>query len=141
MPNHFHFLIQANSASVKAVKETPIKINATSEAFRLMLSSYTKAIQKQELLTGNLFQQKTKARCVDEYATVAFHYIHQNALRAKLVRRAENWRWSSLPEYIGSSCEAICNKEIAYRHFGLSPETVLAETYATLPAEFVRKIF
>ena len=60
MPNHFHFLIHANDDTVKIIKEIPIKINALTEGFRLLLSSYTQGINKQENRTGNLFQQKTK---------------------------------------------------------------------------------
>src|SRR5258706_5535453 len=74
MPNHFHFLIQANTRSITIVKDTPVKINALTEGIRILLSSYTKAIQKQESFTGNLFQQKTKFKCVDDYLETAFHY-------------------------------------------------------------------
>ena len=72
MPNHFHFLIRANSFSTRIVKEGTIKINALTEGIRMLLSSYTKAIQKQESLTGNLFQQKTKFKCVDDYLGLPF---------------------------------------------------------------------
>lgn len=33
MPNHFHFLLYANAASEKIVKETPIPINALTEGY------------------------------------------------------------------------------------------------------------
>jgi len=66
MPNHFHFLIHANEASVKPVKELPIKINALTEGFRLLLSSYSQGINKQEKRTGNLFQQKTQLKNISE---------------------------------------------------------------------------
>ena len=41
MPNHFHFLIHANTDTEKIIKETPLKINALTEGIRLLLSSYT----------------------------------------------------------------------------------------------------
>lgn len=56
MPNHFHFLVQANHETCKLVKHTPIEINTLTEGIRLLLSSYAKAIQKQENHVGNLFQ-------------------------------------------------------------------------------------
>ena len=58
MPNHFHFLIHANTETEKIIKETPLKINALTEGIRLLLSSYTQGINKQNNRSGNLFQQK-----------------------------------------------------------------------------------
>jgi len=47
---------------------------------------------------GPLYQGRFKSFVVqrDEYLLTAGRYIERNPLRAKLVRRAENWRWSSL---------------------------------------------
>jgi putative transposase len=48
--------------------------------------------------TGPIYQGRFKSFPVqedDHYFTVC-RYVERNALRAKLVRRAENWRWSSL---------------------------------------------
>ena len=58
MPNHFHFLMQANQETQKIVKETPNKINALTEGVRIMLSSYTRAIQKQESMVEVCFSRK-----------------------------------------------------------------------------------
>jgi hypothetical protein len=48
---------------------------------------------------GSLFQQKTKARCVSDekflYADTAFYYIHQNLMKAGLMKRIEDWEFSS----------------------------------------------
>ena len=48
----------------RSIKHSPIEINMFTAGIRLLLSSYTKAIQRQESFTGNLFQQKTKSKCV-----------------------------------------------------------------------------
>ena len=47
---------------------------------------------------GPLYQGRYKSFVVqrDDYFLTAARYIERNPLRAKLVRRAENWRWSSL---------------------------------------------
>lgn len=140
MPNHFHLLVQANASSVALVKETPIKINALTEGIRMLLSSYAKAIQKQESISGNLFQQKTKFKCVDNYLSTAFHYIHQNAFRANLVHRLEDWTWSSLPEYLDLNSDEICKKEITYSFMDLKKERMLQDSYAAIPDEFIQKI-
>jgi hypothetical protein len=53
-----------------------------------------KGINKQRQKTGNLFQQKTKAKCIDDdeknYDITAFHYIHQNSIRAGLVQKKKS---------------------------------------------------
>jgi putative transposase len=140
MPNHFHFLIRANSCSTKIVKEKPIPINALTEGIRLMLSSYTKAIQKQESITGNLFQQKTKFKCVDEYLPTVFHYIHQNALKAKLVNRLEDWKWSSIQEYLGRVKTQLCKREIANQYVEVNWERLLEESYLVIPDDIQSRI-
>jgi putative transposase len=48
--------------------------------------------------TGPIYQGRFKSFPVqedDHFLTVG-RYVERNALRAKLVERAENWRWSSL---------------------------------------------
>lgn len=47
---------------------------------------------------GHVYQGTYKSFPVqrDEHLLVVIRYVERNALRARLVRRAENWRWSSL---------------------------------------------
>jgi putative transposase len=82
MPNRFHFLVYTSKESTQWIPKTPIPIQNLTEGIRLLLSSYTKGLQKQQGFKGNLFQQKTKAKAVSDnditYAATAFHYIHQN---------------------------------------------------------------
>ena len=48
--------------------------------------------------TGHLYQGRFKSFVVqrDEYLLTVCRYVERNALRAKLVDRAEVWQWSSL---------------------------------------------
>jgi putative transposase len=48
--------------------------------------------------TGHLYQGRFKAFPIqtDEHFYTVCRYVERNPLRAKLVRRAENWRWGSL---------------------------------------------
>jgi REP element-mobilizing transposase RayT len=140
MPNHFHFLIYATNDTVAHVKETPVKVNALTEGIRLLLSSYTKAIQKQEGITGNLFQQKTKCVCADDYLTTAFHYIHQNPFRANLVHRIEDWSWSSFPEYLGLAPAGICARDLMEEYIGTDEDRLLTDAYAAIPDEFISSL-
>ena len=92
MPNHFHFLLYTKS---------DFNEKNFTDAIRTTLSSYTRAIHKQEKITGSLFQQNSKKKEVlnDFYAEVCFHYIHQNPVMSRLTKKMEEWTHSSFNEY------------------------------------------
>lgn len=127
MPNHFHLLINAGEDFVH--KEF-------SSKFKTMLSSYTRALQKQENFVGSLFQQNSKAKEINnnEYATTCFHYIHQNPLRARLVNKMENWQHSSFNQYYLSS-EGFCDRQSAKELLDISdnPKIFYEESYKMIP--------
>src|SRR5436190_1941818 len=64
MTNHFHFLIEVTEKSLSPIRSGGIIMPAITNGFRLLQSSYAKGINKQQERTGNLFQQKTKAKLV-----------------------------------------------------------------------------
>ena len=145
MPNHFHFLIYANESTSRLSKTFPIPIFKMADDLGQLLSSYTKAINKQQGNTGSLFQQRTKSKQVrdnlNNYSTTAFHYIHQNPLKAGLVNRLEDWKYSSFREYAGLSNASICNKTLANDILGLNPQTFVTDSYAVLNDDLVKNIF
>jgi putative transposase len=64
--------------------------------------------------SGHLYQGRFKSFAVqdDEHFLTVCRYVERNALRANLVRRAEDWRWGSLYRwYCGSAKEKslLCN--------------------------------
>ncbi|HEX5150408.1 MAG TPA: hypothetical protein VFW07_03105 [Parafilimonas sp.] len=117
MPNHFHFLVNTTEASCTMVEKQNLPVQRLTESIRLLLSSYTKGIQKQQQFKGNLFQQKTKAKPVSgterSYAFIAFNYIHQNPYNAGLVKKIEDWEFSSFRDYIGMRKGNLCNQQLA----------------------------
>jgi len=85
-----------------------------------MLHSYTRAVNIQENRSGNLFREETKAICLNEikglfsnwftsygvkimnvqipefqYPQSCFNYIHANPVKAGLVKKPEDWEFSS----------------------------------------------
>jgi putative transposase len=121
MPNHFHFLIHANEATTQMIGTT-IKRSALSEGFRLLLSSYSKGINKQEGFSGNLIKQNTRSKCVYNtvedtvnYTGTCFTYIHQNPVRAGLVNEMDKWEYSSYKDYARLRNGDLCNLELAAR--------------------------
>lgn len=136
MPNHFHFLLMVNKVGCTYLHgSSPIAGNQQrfSRSLGTLLSSYTRAINKQEGRTGSLFRAKTKAKdgwidgfiTVDskegyrlfrpdnDYARTCFDYIHINPVEAGLVKRPTDWPFSSARDYAGLSNGTFCHKELA----------------------------
>ncbi len=95
MPTHFHILLRCET-------ETSADL---SNAFAVVLRSYTRAINKRFGRTGSLFQQNTKAKEItdERYLLTLISYIHQNPLRAHLVSTLNEWKYSSYRQIAGDS--------------------------------------
>jgi REP element-mobilizing transposase RayT len=104
MPNHFHFLVNTNLQSIKIRKVGSLNLSELSNGIRMLLSSYSLAINKQEKSTGSQFRQNTQAKLLNieevNYPFTCFQYIHQNPLKAGLVERMEDWEYSSFKDYL-----------------------------------------
>ncbi len=144
MPNHFHILIATDRRSAFEKIVAGQKRNVLSEGFRNMLSSYSQAINKQNGSTGSLFQQNTKAKAVAagsrSYDLLCFHYIHQNPLIANLVKKMEDWQYSSFRDYCDLRKDSFCNIELATQLLGIKPETIYPDSYQMINADDVSKI-
>ena len=84
MDNHYHLLI-----------ETPEPNLVTG--MRRLNGVYTQAFNRRHRRVGHLFQGRYKAILVDKdaYFLELCRYIVLNPLRAKAVKRQEQWPWSS----------------------------------------------
>ncbi len=135
MPNHFHFMISGNANSEKTVKYGKSTVNIFSENLRIMLSSYTQAINKQEKRTGSLFQQNSKLKPLNDifygkiskpdeigYDYYCFHYIHNNPVVSGLVKTKEDWEFSSYRDYMGLRNGSLVNKTHALKTISLEDD-------------------
>ena len=138
MPNHFHFILTPNENACKQIimAEKTTEMQYLSKQIGITLSSYTKAINNQNNTSGNLFQKKTKAKCLHnrlqdtlnyqapesafDYLTNCFLYVHQNPLKAGLVKNLKDWPYSSWPDYAGLRNGGLCNQEKLFQLTGLS---------------------
>ena len=71
-----------------------------------------------------LLQGRFKAILVDmdEYAKELLRYIHLNPIRAKMVDRLQDYRWSSYPDYIGNrNPPAWLERDFILGYFGKKP--------------------
>jgi len=59
--------------------------------------------------TGHLFQDRFKSEKVesDEYLLTVIRYIHQNPVKAGMVKLAEDWKWSSCSSYYSDKSEPV----------------------------------
>lgn len=154
MPNHFHLMISVNQVSV-AISELvtasdsegftssetltkPSKMRTLNDSIGIILRSYSRAIQKQQKITGSLFQKETKAFSLTEpqgispayfnshfgmignlnlpetnYLNVCFNYIHANPVNDRLVSNPENWEFSSYRDYFCGRKGKLVNRELA----------------------------
>ena len=135
MPNHFHFMIHANANSEKTKKYGNSRVNIFSENLRIMLSSYTQAINNQENRRGSLFQQNSKLKPLNDifygkistignlgYDYYCFHYIHNNPVKAGLVKNCEDWEFSSYKDYMGFRNGSLINREFVLNSISLEKE-------------------
>jgi len=88
MPNHWHLLLW------------PRHDGELSEILRWITVTHTQRwhVHHHTAGTGPIYQGRFKSFPVqtDEHFLAVSRYVEHNALRAKLVTRAEDWRWSSV---------------------------------------------
>ena len=146
MPNHFHLMIFVRETNLEVIDNTGQTTSSRqtsltdknmsmadeniskklTRSLAVMLSSYTRALNKQQNLSGSLFRQKTKALCLTridkvskawyvsngivninlqipekQYPNVCFNYILFNPVKSGIVKRNEDWEFSSFPDTIG----------------------------------------
>ena len=91
MPNHYHFLIRQET-------DQPL-----SKFFNVLFNAYVQAINQQLGRKGTLFEGRFRHVRVDreEYLVHLCLYIHNNPVRANLVRAPEDWQYSDYLEWIG----------------------------------------
>jgi REP element-mobilizing transposase RayT len=91
IPTHFHFCIKVTTHDTDLLRKN----------VGVLLSSYTRAINKRYDRNGSLFQKHTKAIEVDDeaYILTLCMYIHQNPVRSRIVVKQEDWKFSSYGDY------------------------------------------
>jgi len=143
LPNHFHFLINVSDNGLMPVKCGNIFMPAITNAFRLLQSSYAKGINKEYNRTGNLFQQKTRAKLtkdVEDHSLSAFQYIHRNPVEAGVAARPEDWPYSSFRDYAGLRNGNLCNKIKAYELLKLDEIDLFQDSTILMTDEELGKI-
>lgn len=142
MPNHFHLMVKVEQADSKPdynkrVNSRTPSAEELNKAIGIILASYTRAINKQENHSGSLFRAKTKAICLTnndaianawfvdcginqisvdvpevQYPNLCYRYILYNPVKAGLVKRINDWEFSSAPDVLGMRGGKLINREV-----------------------------
>lgn len=157
MPNHFHMLVHANEWTAipyqsmgytNSTENNPgVSMSRFSHGIQILLSSYTKAMNKRYHRTGSLFDQNTRARKTSsdtymmDYSLWCFLYIHNNPVKAGLVTSPEKWQYSSYHEYLGLARNPICNLALGRKLLDLDRNDWILPKGCVIPDEIVVKLF
>lgn len=116
----------------------PVNNRSLNDSIAIILRSYTRAINIQQNRSGSLFRQQTKAECITkpqevspsyfnmgfgtliyipdpekEYPQICFDYIHNNPVKAGLVKCPEDWEFSSFRDLSGiRNGKLVCRQRV-----------------------------
>lgn len=112
MTNHVHMLM------------TPMQTSALSLVFQSIGRRYVRYINRVYQRTGTLWEGRFKASLVDadEYLLACYRYIELNPVRAGMVRRPEDHRWSSARHNLGLFQDPVITSHDRYLAFAESPD-------------------
>ena len=108
MDNHYHLLIETPEANLIA-------------GMRRFNGVYTQAFNRRHGRVGHLFQGRYKSILVDKdsYGLELCRYLVLNPVRARRVKRPENWPWSSYRATVGAvTAPAWLNADWVLGQFG-----------------------
>jgi putative transposase len=86
MPNHVHFVMR------------PVTADDLADWMHWAFTTHVRWHHAKYSTTGRVWQGRFKAFAVqeDQHLLTLMRYVERNALRARLVERAEDWEWGSL---------------------------------------------
>ena len=105
MTNHVHIVIETTDKDV-------------SDFVKRVHSRYAWNFNKKYNYIGHLFQDRYRSELIedDSYMLEVSRYVHLNPLKANMVLKPEEYKWSSYAMYIGNVKEELIttNKILSY---------------------------
>jgi putative transposase len=113
MDNHFHLLL------------TPRTTGAMSRAMGWVGQSYVQAFNLRHARCGALWQGRFKSCLVqsERYLLTVMRYIELNPVRAAMVERPEDFRWSSVHTHLARASDPLITPHPLYLALGNDPAT------------------
>src|SRR5712691_8142515 len=108
MSNHVHLLIERQA-------------DAIGRIMHRVLTGYSQYYNRKYRKVGHVLQGRHSAiLCqTDRYLSELVRYIHLNPVRAKMVRKPEQYLYSSHRKYLGLEAPGIVDLDPVLRHFGV----------------------
>ncbi|MFQ5847626.1 MAG: transposase [Candidatus Methylomirabilales bacterium] len=96
MPNHYHLYLETPKGHLPRL-------------IQQLDGRYTQRFNRRHRRSGPLFQGRYKALLVDKeaYSLAVARYIHLNPVKAKLVRKPQDYPWSSYATFLGQRSPAV----------------------------------
>jgi len=144
LPTQFHLMVYVKETEIEIEGDGLCnyrKRRNLANSVSIMLCAYIRTMRKK--ITGNFFQHSTEAVCLTdatyaipawylmeygsvhskdntekEYPQLCFRYIHNAPIKEGLVKKKEDWEFSSYPDVTGSRKGRLINRE-RIREFGL----------------------
>ena len=99
MDNHVHIVIKA-------------ELNNMTKALKKINIKYAMNFNKERNRIGHVFQDRYKSEIVgnDMHLIQVMRYVHNNPVKAKMVKECNDYKWSSFNEYIKENKSRIVSK-------------------------------
>ncbi|MET4391014.1 putative transposase [Bradyrhizobium sp. F1.4.3] len=99
MPNHVHLIL------------VPSDSDGLRRALARVHRSYAGTVQARRKRTGHFWQGRFGAVAMDEnHLAAALRYVSLNPVRARLVQRAQDWRWSSTRAHLRGKDDGLTSR-------------------------------
>jgi len=92
MDNHVHLVVKAEP-------------DALTIAFKRLNIKYAMMYHREHKTVGHVFQDRYKSEPIetDETMLLVTRYIHQNPVKAKMIKAIETYKWSSYQRYLNKN--------------------------------------
>ncbi len=100
MQNHVHFIC------------VPTREKSLSSVFNALHTRYSQYYNKKKKITGHLWQGRFYSCALDDgHLFAGIRYVENNPLRAGVVKRAEDYKWSSAKGHINNGSDPVLSTD------------------------------
>ena len=108
----FAYCLMSNHIHLIAV---PASDDGLEKMLKPLHMRYAQRVNRARGWRGHLWQGRFFSSALDEdYLWAALRYVERNPVRARMVRRAENYRWSSAAAHCGLEENRVLTKKAAW---------------------------
>ena len=129
MSNHVHLQVQTTSIHIK-------------EFIKRINGLYAMKFNDKYNYVGHLYQGRYGSEIIetDEYVLGASRYIHLNPVRANMVDKPEDYKWSSYPMIIGEIKEKLVDSDKVLNYFTVEDKRKAYKEFVEKEIKYGRRI-